>query len=415
MSDTAWTDHVLQNLTEVMVNEMIDSIPKAKKTGAMLGSLYAEATKLLDENPDWKTQVSEVQQKIESRDPAWTHVWAETRRWSVDEFGQIFQELGVTIDRQFFESEVVDTGQKIVDDLLKKGVAKMSEGAVVVDFTEEKMGMFLIRKSDGTSLYATKDLALDGLKMEEFPKVARSLILVDNRQSLYFKQLFRTLELMGSKTPHEFIGYEFVTLTSGAMSSREGNVVTWETFRDEVLSFARRETSARHADWPQGRIEHTAWALAMGGIKFGMLKQDSDKIFTFDLERSLSFEGDTGPYVQYAATRLQSILRKAEWKAETGMQAGDPTALHHPAEKALALHIAAYPSTCSRAARELRPSLIAQWCVGMAHRVGDFYRDVNVLESEFGVKQARLQLVATASSVLWLGLNLLGIPVPDEM
>ena len=277
------------------------------------------------------------------------------------------------------------------------------------------MGVFLIRKSDGTSLYATKDLALDKIKMREYPKTERSLIVVDNRQSLYFRQLFRTLALLGSKTPHEFVGYEFVTLKSGAMSSREGNIVTWQAFRDEVYAYARNETVKRHADWPQGRVEHTSWTLAMGGIKFGMLKQDSDKIFTFDLERALSFDGDTGPYVQYAATRLNSILKKAGWNPEKGFGAGDPASLDLPAEKRLALRIATFPRACRNAAAELRPSIVSQWCLSMAHDVSDFYRDVNVLESPFGVKQARLQLVAVSHAVLVLGLNLLGIPVPEEM
>jgi len=167
----------------------------------------------------------------------------------VDEMAEIFQELGVLIDRQYFESEVVDEGQRIVDELLKKGIATKSQGAIVVPMEDQKLGVFLVRKSDGTSLYATKDLALAKLKLREYPKTNRSLIIVDNRQSLYFKQLFETLKRMGVTVPFEFVGYEFVTLKTGAMSSREGNVVTFESFRDEVVSYASRETESRHEDW----------------------------------------------------------------------------------------------------------------------------------------------------------------------
>lgn len=415
MSATAWTEHVLEHLDVQMADEMVKSVPKALRAGKYLGDLYAESSKVLEENPEWKMQVSAVQLKLEARDKGWMKLWQETRRWSIEEMNRIFQELGVSIDRQYFESEVVEEGQRMVDALLKKGVARESQGAIIVDLEEEKLGAFLIRKSDGTSLYATKDLALDGLKMGEYPTILRSLILVDNRQSLYFKQLFWTLKLMGSKTPHEFIGYEFVTLKSGAMSSREGNVVTWQGFRDEVLSFARKETLARHVDWTDGKIEHTSWCLAMGGIKFGMLKQDSDKIFTFDMERALSFDGDTGPYVQYAATRLNAILKKAGWNPETGWEAGDASTLGHPMEKRLALKIAALPEVCRKSAEELRPMILAQWCIGMAQTVSDFYRDVHVLEAPFGVKQARLALVAAARDALVIALSKLGIPVPEEM
>ena len=416
LSPEEWTAHILSNFDAQMAQAILDGIPRENRTGRYLGQLYAESSKLLEENPDWKTEVSAVQLKLESHDAAWDVLWQETRRWSVEEFRKIFQELGVVIDRQYFESEVVDEGQRIVDSLLAKGVARESQGAIVVNLEEEKLGVFLIRKSDGTSLYATKDLALAFKKQSEFPSLQRSLILVDNRQSLYFKQLFRTLEMMGLKESCEFVGYEFVTLKSGAMSSRDGNVITYQDFHEEVSNFARGETIGRHADWPEGRVAHTAWALAMGGVKYGMLKQDSDKLYVFDLERALSFEGDTGPYIQYAATRLASILRKGNWNLSTSHDVkDDQTAFTESAERRLALHMAIFPRTVQRAGLELKPAIITQWCFGMAQRISDFYRDVNVLESSAVAKAMRLRLVASALSVLLLGLDLLGITVPEEM
>lgn len=397
------------------VEALLDGIPKEERTGKYLGSLYAQATKALDENPSFKDEISDVQRKLEGGDPDWKRLWQETRRWSIDEMDAIFQDLGLTFDRRYYESEVVDEGQKIVDELLKEQVATESQGAVIVDLEDKKLGVFLIRKSDGTSLYATKDLALAKLKLKEYPGVARSLIVVDSRQSLYFKQLFATLAMMGFTESFEFVGYEFVTLKSGAMSSREGNVVTWQDFRDEVLAFATGETQKRHADWNEGRVTHTAWCLMMGGIRFGMLRQDSDKIFTFDVEQALSFDGATGPYVQYAATRLGSILRKADWTPEKGLRAGDPSVLGEPAEKRLALCTAHFPHVAARAARELRPAILAQWCLDMATRTNEFYRDVNVLDADDGLRRARLRLVASARAVLIRSLNLLGVPVPEEM
>lgn len=435
----------IDDLTLKGATEILSKIPVELRTGKFLGEIYTAATKSLSEATLVKSinvqgtdnfsikntidkknyEVSQVLIQLEASHPAWTKLWKETRKWSIAEFKEIFSDLGTKIDRQYFESEVVDDGQKIVDELLKKGIAKKSEGAIIVDLESEKLGVFLIRKSDGTSLYATKDLALAKLKAKEYPDVARSLLLVDNRQSLYFKQLFRTLELMSARggsalgggvfPTHEFVGYEFVTLKTGAMSSREGNIVTYESFRDEVVKFARAETIQRHDDWNEGKVEHTAWAIAMAGIKYGMLKPDSDKQIVFDLERALSFDGDTGPYIQYAATRLSAILKKAKWDAKKGMKQGDLTLLVEDSEKHLALQIARFSDAVHRAGLELKPNVVAQWCFAMARAVTDFYRDVKVLDAPEGLKASRLRLVASALSALVIGLDLLGIPLPDEM
>jgi arginyl-tRNA synthetase len=405
----------LADLSAKDVTQLLKSISKDDRTGKYLGSLYTGATKLVDDQPDLKTEVSSVQQKLEAKDLAWTKLWEETRKWSLVEMKNVFEELGADITRQYLESEVVDEGQGIVDSLLKKQVAKISQGAVVVDLENQKLGIFLIRKSDGTSLYATKDLALAFLKMREYPKLARSMMVVDNRQSLYFKQLFVTLKSMGVRVPMEFVGHEFVTLKSGAMSSREGNIVTWQELRDESMSYAMSETKKRHLDWSEKKIAETAWALVIGGLNFGMLKQDSEKIIVFDQEKSLSYDGDTGPYVQYAVTRLKSILKKAKWKRKTGAKPEELSNLTHDTEKRLALVLAAFPQVIVRAGNDLRPSPIAEWCLSAATAANAFYRDVSVLDSEPALKAARLRLIASNCLVLEQALSILGITVPDEM
>lgn len=395
----------------------VSDIPDSQRTGKFLGEMYAEGSRQLEAHPEWKDEVSDVQLKLEAHDPAWEKLWMETRRWSLDEMADIFDDLGVRVDRQYLESEVVDRGQQMVDDLMNKGIAKESQGAIVVDLEDVKLGVFLVRKSDGNSLYATKDLALAEKKHAEYPKAVRSLILVDNRQSFYFKQLFETLKRMGIMVPHEFVGYEFVTLKSGAMSSREGNVVTYQEFRDEVIKYATDEVTKRHAedDWADGKIEHTAWCIAMAGMKFGMLKQDNDKIFTFDLEQALAFDGDTGPYCQYAATRLASILRKADWTDGVEDVAELSRGFDHENEKNLCLALAELPKAIELAAKELRPMIVAQWCLKTAQAINSFYRDVPVLESEGDLREARLRLAASARHSLAIGLDMLGIPLPDEM
>ena len=395
---------------------ILATIPKEKQNGKFLGAVYTRASASLEEDEKNKHEVSAVQQKLEARDPAWLKLWQETRRWSLQEMSRIFQELGVRIDRQYLESEVAERGQEMVNEMLTSGIAKQSEGAIVIDLEDKDLGIFLIRKSDGTSLYATKDIALAELKLKEYPDTARSLILVDVRQSLYFQQLFETLRRLQLIPVPEFLGHEIVTLKEGAMSSRKGNVVTYQQFRDDVLRFAREEILKRHEDWSEGQVTDTAWKIAMAGMKFDMMKIDHDKQFVFVLEEALSFEGATGPYCQYAVTRFHSILRKA---ADMGMvlktEMSFQPSFMQPSEKRLAFALASFPRKVSRAAESLRPSLIAHWCIETCQKMNEFYRDIPVLESEDEIRRARLELVASAIVVVEKALDMLGISVPERM
>lgn len=395
------------------VDRILSSLKKDQRTGAYLGSMYSASTRALDEHPEWKDEASEVQRKLESYDPAWDKLWRETRRWSLDEMAKTFDELEVPAERQYLESEVVDRGQSMVDDLLAKGVAKESQGAKVVDLEDVGLGVFLVRKSDGTSLYATKDIALAELKLKEYPKADRNIVLVDSRQGFYFKQLFETLKRMGMGEAFEHVGYEFVTLKDGAMSSREGNIVTYREFIETVVNHARAELLKRHEDWNEGKITDAAWKIAMSGIKFAFLKQDNEKVFTFDLDQALSFEGATGPYCQYAATRLSSILKKANRVVAPKEELS--RAYSHLSEKKLALKLARLPELVRLAAKDLRPAVIAQWCLETAQAINDFYRDVPILDGEAELLEARLRLVSASRACLEQGLNLLGIYLPEEM
>ncbi len=403
----------LEDLTMEQATTLLAKVSSADRTGAYLGGIYTKATTLLAEDEDLQKEISFVQKQLEAHEPAWEHIWKETRQWSLDEMKVIFYELEIKIDRQYFESEVYERGLQMVDDLLQRKVAKISEGAVVVDLEEKKLGIFLIRKSDGTSLYATKDLALAELKDAEYPSWARGIIVTDTRQMFYFKQLFEILRRMGSDKPLEHVGYEFLTLKDGAMSSRKGNIVTYADFRDALVDYSKQEILSRHPEWSEDKVDRVAWAIAVAGLKFGILKQDSDKIYTFDLQQALSFDGATGPYCQYAATRLGSILKKSGHVIDTNESLTE--SFDHATEKALALSLAVLPERVAVAARELRPSIIAQWCLETAQRINEFYRDVSVLDSTEDLLEGRLRLAAVARQVLGQGLELLGIPLPEEM
>lgn len=394
---------------------LLESLPDSERTGKRLGELYAESSRQVEAREDSKEAVSAVLRSLEAGEPAWHAFWEETRRWSLEEMDILFKELGAEFDRIYLESEVTNEGQEIVDSLLKQGIATISQGATIVDLEDEKLGVFLVRKSDGTALYSTKELALAYVKQREYPTAEEMLVLVDNRQSQYFRQLFATLKRMGCKIPMRHLGYEFVTLASGAMSSREGNVITYQAFREEVMKASWASTTERHADWKEGKVTYTSWALAMSAMKFGMLRQDPDKTYTFDLKEELSFDGDTGPYVQYAMVRLQSILRKAAASGIVPDESADVLHLVLPREVALVLSIAKLADVLPKAAEQLKVSAIANWCIDMAQSSNAFYRDVPVMDAPERERMARLRLVRAAHASLSIAMSLLSVPVPEEM
>lgn len=381
--------------------------------GKFLGSVYAEGTAKVDEDPSRKEAVAEVQRKLEAREPEWDALWKETRQWSIDELSAIFGELGIAFDRTYYESEVEEPGKKLVAELLERGIAEKGEGgALIVDLAAEDLGVFLALKSDGSSLYSTKELALAELKRKEYPGMAESVHIVDTRQSLYFRQFFATLKRMGFDQEMVHLGYEFVTLKEGAMSSRKGNIITYEDFRDTMMDRVRKETRERHEDWDDTRVGTTAWAIAESAMKFGMLKQDNDKPIVFDMDAALSFDGFTGPYVQYAHARLSSILAKAGVSREVpaGIEGSDDAD-----ECRLLRAVADLPDTIAAAAAAHRPSLLAQYVFDLAQATSDFYRDVPVLKAEGDDRTRRLAVAASARAALAHGLALLGIKAPDEM
>lgn len=406
----------IKTVTVEDVSSILASIPVAEQTGRTLGRFYTDASRIVaDESPE-AAEVAWIQAKLEAHDPAWEALWKATRDWCLRELDEIGAELGVQTERLYLESDLIDRAQEVVHELEAKKVAKISEGALIVDLEAEKLGVFLIRKSNGNLLYASKDLALAEAKLADYPQMGRSLVLVDKRQSLYFKQLESVLKKMGYPVPYGAMTFEIVTLKEGAMSSRKGNIVTYQELREAVVGYATSQVKQRHSEWTDQQVADAARSLAFSGIKFALLKSGLDRVFTFDMEEALAFDGATGPYCQYAAVRLQSILQKG---AAAGLKPvlsaqGEQETL--PAELFVAKQIASLADTIQRAAQEQQPSFIAQWCLDLAQAINAFYRDVPVLDAKtVEEKETRLALAAAARQAMANGLTLLGISLPEAM
>ncbi len=375
-----------------------------------LGAIYTKATKYTEDHPKAKDQINEVQRALEAGEEPWYSMWKETRQWSIDAFKKIFTELLIEPDVYYFESDVEEEGKKLVNKLLTDGIAKKSEGAVIVDLEAEGLGVALILKSDGSALYATKDIPL-ALRKEKDYHPDRQIIVVDVRQSLYFQQLFAILRKMGFTKQLAHLAYDMVTLPDGAMSSRQGNIVTYESLRDSMVESFTKETSSRHEDWSPKKIQETAHRLAIGSIKFMMLRQDPQSILTFDLEEAMSFDGFTGPYVLYAVARIESLKSKTKIKAKA-----DVSLLKEPEELALIRAIAEWPLVVERLGASFQISAGLQWAFETSKLFAEYYARVTIVdEADKLGTAARLALLDATETAIVSALLLAGIEPVKEM
>ncbi|CAN5526331.1 hypothetical protein BH23CHL5_BH23CHL5_19420 [soil metagenome] len=375
--------------------------------------------------PGWRDEVRASFQQWEEKDPDFVALWNETREWSLLDFRRIFGELGAAFDVWFFESEVEDEGKVIVQELLEKGIAEKSDGAIVVridarlGLADEVYRTLPILRSDGTSLYSTKDLALTKRKFEDYG-IDRAVWVVDVRQSLYFKQIFKILEIWGfeqAKDSHH-LPYEIVVLPEGVISSRKGRATLYDDVRDQVINRAREIIAEKNAGLSAEVRVRTAWQIGIGSLKYAMLARDNNKVVVFDIDEALSFDGHSAPYIQYAHARACRILENAAWDPN-GQNSKNLDRLDFgqitPEELGLLQLLAQYPEEIRRAADQYRPLLIANYAFDLAKRFNDFYHACPVLHSEEPVRTARLALVDATRITLVNALAVLGIDAPTAM
>ncbi len=380
--------------------------------GKWLGTVYAEASKKIKDNDELEQEADAINRKIYAGDHELAKTWKETRQWSLDYFDTVYRSFGIKFDRFYFESEAEKPGTEIAKRLLKNGVAKESEGAVLIDLEQYGLGIYILLKSDGTPLYSAKDLGLAELKLKEY-RIDRSIHVVGSEQKMYFQQLFKTFELMGSplsgKSHH--LCYELVNLPTGKMASREGLVILYEDVLDELEKHAQEETHKRNEKMDAEKIENIAKTIALASLKYDMLKTSPSKTIIFDWKSALDFEGNAAPYLLYTYARACSILRNAETKAT----AYDMSLLKEPHERELMRMISEFPGAVRKAAEDMRPHYIANFCYGIATKFNEFYQFVPVLKAEEAMRSARLALVEAVAAVLKNALRLLGMEALDRM
>lgn len=386
-----------------------------------MGDLYTEASQRAETEACAEAEIRALFARWDNRDPETVALWKETRQWSIDGFAEIFNRLGVRFDHYYFESDVEDSGKVVVDELIAKGIAddERPENAVVVKLdekfgTKDKYRVLVVLRSDGTSLYATKDLALAIQKFDEF-KLDRSVYVIDVRQSLYMTQIFKTLELMGCPWTKDCIhlSYEIVNLPGNVtMSSRDGTVVFLNDLLAEAQSRALEIVREKNPNLSEDEKQRVAEMVAMGALKYSMISRDNTKIVTFDWASALDFNGQAAPYIQYAAVRANSILKRMEQPFPAELEL---TYEMSEVEIELIDLMTRVPKEVARSAAEMKPLYLATLAFDLAKTFNEFYRVCPVMKAEPNIRDFRLRLTAAARQSIVNCLAILGIETPDVM
>jgi arginyl-tRNA synthetase len=412
--------HVIKWMWNYQKNHANEEPPEDKIK--WLGEIYAEAGKLLDEDPELEAEMRALFEKWEANDPEIMALWQQTRQWSIEGFNIAYDALDIKFDLYYWQSEVDALGKAVVDDLLERGIAEdeRPDGPVIVKIDEllglekEKYRVMVALRSDNTPLYATWDLGLAIKKFEDYD-LTRSIYVVDVRQSLHLQQVFKTLEIMG----HDFtdklyhLPYEIVNLPGNVtMASREGTVVLLEDLLREANARAYDEVNEKNPELDEGIKKEVARAVAMGAIKYPLIARDNTKLATFDWETALDFNGQAAPYIQYAHVRANSILRKADARVPESFT---PTHELAPAEVELIDLISRVPAEIVRAADEYKTLHISNTAYDLAKAFSSFYNTCHVLGEPPEIRDARLRLVAATKQTLANLLGILGVPAPEVM
>lgn len=393
-------------------------------TVANLEKCYVlSAAKAKEEDGAWKEACKRELVKLQQGDPENLALWKRFIDISIGEFGRMYRKLGVSFDTYRGESFYNPMMPGVVERLQKMGLAVESEGALVVNLEAEKLGVAIVRKSDGGYNYTTSDLACVESRVKEYDP-ERIIYVTDARQQLHFRQWFSIARKMGyDKVQLVHVPFGLMSYQGRAISTREGNLIKL----DELLSEAERRAYEIVKD--RGGTRELAAQIGIGAVKYSDLSHDPITDIDFSWDKALALEGNSGPYLQYAYARVCTLLEKAAttdggtpFPPRPFKKEGDDSTLLPSSfilltshEKRLALALLEFPGAVVRAAEAYKPSVLADYLFQTAQLYSSFYQNAPILKSAEEVRRARLRLCALFGKVLKTGLNLLGIETPSRI
>ncbi len=366
-------------------------------------------------------EAQEMLQKWEQGDEAVVSLWKQMNSWVYAGFDQTYKNIGVDFDKYYYESETYTLGKERVEEGLQKGVFfKKPDGSVWVDLTDDGLDEKLLLRADGTSVYITQDLGTAELKYNDFP-YDQSVYVVADEQNYHFQVLKAVLKKLGKPYAEGIyhLSYGMVDLPSGKMKSREGTVVDADELVQEMIDTARQQTEelGKIEGFTPEEAQQLYHTLAMGALKYFLLKVDPKKRMLFNPQESIDFRGNTGPFVQYTHARISAILRKA---TEMGI-AVEATSFNnfenlHEAEQDVITQLVSYPEVVKEAGKLYAPSVIANYAYELAKAYNRFYQEISIFnETDEQARNFRIALSAMVARFVRESMSLLGIEVPERM
>ncbi len=379
------------------------------KPDKFVGELYVKFSKESAENPELE---KEAQQKLilwEKKDLPTIKLWKMLNKWAYLGMNETFKKFGLfKIDKNYYESEIYESGKEIVEKGLKKEIfQKKEDGAIFIDLNKENLGEKILLRSDGTSVYITQDLFLAEQKIKDF-ELDSSYYVVGSDQEYHFRVLFEILNKLGIKKDWRHLSYGMVSLPSGKMKSREGTAISADDLIDETQKIAKAGLIKRATEnYSEKEIEKKSLTIALAAIKYSLLKVDIHKGIVFNPEEELAFEGNTGPYLLYSYARANSILKKIKNNFSKKISSVQKEELN------LLKKLYQFEEIILNSYKELSPSLIANYAFELSQTFNEFYHSCPVINSEN--EFFRLKLTNLFKKILGNSLYLLGIDILEQM
>ncbi|MFX0003743.1 MAG: arginine--tRNA ligase [Candidatus Hodarchaeota archaeon] len=383
------------------------------KSDHFVGEFYVKFSKMEEKDASLEKEAYELLRSWEMGDKETLNLWRKMNNWAINGFKDTFKKLGISFDKEYFESDLYLKGKEIILDGLKKGIFKRAEDGAVYVRLKDKYNLpdkFLIR-SDGTAIYITQDIYLAYKKKEDY-NYDRSIYVVADEQNQHFKWLFAILDLLGFKGDNFHLSYGMIDLPSGKMKSREGTVVDGDDVIDELENLALIEVNKRYPDISEDEKSRRANIIGLAALKFFILKYSAVKGFIFNPDESISFEGETGPYIQYCYARIESIFSKSEIQVSNKI---NWNLLSHKNELDLIKQMTYFPEIIDSAEETYNIHLIAQYLLTLCQTFNSFYSSCQVISENKELEKARLLLIKCVQIIIKIGLDILGIETLDKM
>lgn len=401
-------------LMMVGFRSFVDEAALAEAPVEELERVYVASYNKSKEDKTWREKAKAELVKLQQGDAENRALWEKFIKLSIAEFDTIYDRLGVRFDLYRGESFYNDRLPKIIQSLEEKGLAKESDGALIVDLEEDGMPICIVRKSDGGYNYATTDLATVESRIEEFDP-ERIIYVTDERQQLHFKQFFTIAGKLGMEANLVHVWFGLMRLPDATFSTREGNVIKLAALLDEAEARALEMVKSSSPDMPEGQQKELARAIGIGAIKYTDLSQNPQSLVTFTWEKALNMEGNSAPYLQYAYARISSVYDKFHATYPDTELGKCSIIIEHDLERRIAIKLSRFPSAVRAAADNYRPNILADYLYDLAQIYSSFYQNVPFLKADEGTRESRIRLCRATAETLKQGLDLLGIETPDRI